>query len=159
MENSFPVIIAISRKSVHIYSSKKGINQPGISSGSIFLLFSYERTQGHIHNSQGKNPGPPLLMTALRQCYCWEKLDEVHNWGIKLKTLKTIPHSVAHNCFGQIQRRSQLREQCRECTCGYRCIYYISSHLCGKNVLAVVHIGVCMSLTDCVLYNNNNVIH
>ena len=79
---------------------------------------------------------------------------------LRLKTLKTIPSSVAHNCFGQIQCRSQLSEQCRECTCGYRCIYYISSHLCGKNVLAVVHIGVCMSLTDCVLYhNNNNIIH
>ena len=34
-------------------------------------------------------------------------------------------------------------------------IYYISSHLCGKNVLAVVHIGDYMSLTDCVLYHNN----
>ena len=79
---------------------------------------------------------------------------------LRLTTLKTIPRSVAHNCFGQIQYRSQLSEQCRECTCGYRCIlinkfYYISSHLCGKNVLAVVHIGDCMSLTDCVLYHNN----
>ena len=36
-------------------------------------------------------------------------------------------------------------------------IYYISSHLCGKNVLAVVHIGDCMSLTDCVLYHDNNI--
>ena len=38
--------------------------------------------------------------------------------------------------------------------------YYISSHLCGKNVNAVVHLGDCMSLTDCDLYhNNNNIIH
>ena len=39
--------------------------------------------------------------------------------------------------------------------------YYISSHLCGKNVNAVVHLlGDCMSLTDCVLYHtNNNNIH
>ena len=84
MENSFQVIIAISWKSVHIYSSKKGINQPGIFTGSIFLLFSYESKRGHINNSQGKIPGPRLLMTALRQCYCWEKLDEGHYWGIKL---------------------------------------------------------------------------
>ena len=41
MENSFPVIIAISR----------------ISSGSIFLLFSYESSQGHIHN-MGKSLAP-----------------------------------------------------------------------------------------------------
>ena len=120
MENSFPVIIAISR----------------ISSGSIFLLFSYESNHGHIHNSRGKIPGPCLLMTALRQGYCWEKLDEGHYWGIKLgfqnkktayfkmlklivkflsclglKTLKTIPHLVAHNCFGQIQYRSQLSKK------------------------------------------------
>ena len=58
------------------------------------------------------------------------------------------------------QYRSQLSRQCREGNSGYRCIYYISSHLCGKNVLAVVHTGDCMSLTDCVLYHNNtNVIH
>ena len=68
MEHSFLVIIAISR----------------ISSRSIFLLFSYESSQGHINNSQGKIPSPRLLMTALRQCYCWEKLDEGHYWGIKL---------------------------------------------------------------------------
>ena len=39
--------------------------------------------------------------------------------------------------------------------------YYISSHLCGKNVNAVVHLGDCMSLTDCDLYHNNdnNIIH
>ena len=75
-----------------------------------------------------------------------------------LKTLKTIPRLVAHYCFGQIQYRSQLSKKCRECNCGYRCIYYISSHLCGKNVLAVVHIhvGDCMSFTDCVLYHNND---
>ena len=35
MENYFPVLIAISRKRVHIHSSKQGNNQPGISSGPI----------------------------------------------------------------------------------------------------------------------------
>ena len=71
-------------KRTQSFKLQQRINQLGISSGSIFHLFSYEINQGHIHNSGGKIPSPRLLMTALRQCYCWEKLDEGHYRGIKL---------------------------------------------------------------------------
>ena len=112
MEDSFPVIIAISRKKVHIHSSKQENNQPGISSGSI-------------------NPQPPALNDSPKSALL---LGEI-GWGsllwnkvrlpeqkdtlfemvklivnylscLRLKTLQTIPRSVAHNCFGQIQYRS-----------------------------------------------------
>ena len=143
MENSFPVIIAISRKRVHIHSSKQGNNQPGISSGPI-------------------NPRPPALNDSLKAVLLlgeigwgsllWNKvrlpeqkntlfemLKLIVNYSscLRLKTLQTIYHirwliTVLDKI---IQYRSQLSEQCRECTWGYRCIYYISSYLCGKKSL------------------------
>ena len=85
---------------------------------SIILLFSCENSQGHIHNSQGKIPGLQLLMTALRQCHCWEQLYKVVRLPeqkdslfkmlklivkflscLRLKALKTTPRSVAHTVF------------------------------------------------------------
>ena len=80
---------------------------------------------------------------------------------LRLKTLQTIPHSLAHNCFGQnntvqvttkrTMQRVQLRVQ----------VYLLHFILpVWQKVLAVVHISDCMPLTDCVLYqNNNNNIH
>ena len=35
-------------------------------------------------------------------------------------------------------------------------LHFISPVRQKINVLAVVHIGDCMSLTDCLLYHNNN---
>ena len=40
-------------------TSSWGIIQLGISFGAIFLLFSYESSQGHIHSSRGTTPPPP----------------------------------------------------------------------------------------------------
>ena len=37
-------------------TSRRGIKQLGISFGSIFLLFSYEISRGHVLNSQERNP-------------------------------------------------------------------------------------------------------
>ena len=167
MENSFPVIIAISRKRVHIHSSKQGNNQPGISSGPI-------------------NPRPPALNDSLKVVLLlgeigwgsllWNKvrlpeqkdtlfemLKLIVNYlsCLRLKTLQTIPHSLAHNCFGQnntvqvttkrTMQRVHLRVQ----------VYLLHFILpVWQKVLVVVHISDCMPLTDCVLYqNNNNNIH
>ena len=160
MENSFPVIIAISRKRVHIHSSKQGNNQARISSGPI-------------------NPRPPTLNDSLKAVLLlgeigwgsllWNKvrLPEQKDTRKMLKlivnylTLQTIPHSLAHNCFGQnntvqvttkrTMQRVHLRVQ----------VYLLHFILpVWQKVLAVVHISDCMPLTDCVLYqNNNNNIH
>ena len=35
--------------------SRQGIKQLGISFGSVFILFSYESSRGHVHNSWGKS--------------------------------------------------------------------------------------------------------
>ena len=43
-------------------TSRWGIKQLGVSFGSIFLLFSFERIAGgYIHGSQGKSPQPSAL--------------------------------------------------------------------------------------------------
>ena len=42
----------------------------GISFGSIFLLFSYESSGGHIYSNWGKSLSPCLLMTALANQKC-----------------------------------------------------------------------------------------
>ena len=135
-------------KCTHLF--KKGIDQPGISSGSIFLLFSYESNWGHIHNSQGKIPGPPALHDSPKAVLLLGEIGSGSLLGhkvtlpeqkdtlfkmlklvivkflscLRFKTLKTIPCSVAHDSysFGQIQYRSQLGDQCREFTRRYRCI-------------------------------------
>ena len=65
MKNSFPVIITVSRKRVHIHPSKQGNNQPGISSGSI-------------------NPWPPALNDSPKAVLLLGELDEGHYCGIKL---------------------------------------------------------------------------
>ena len=39
-------------------TSGREIKQVGISFGSIFLLFSYERGRGHVLSSRGKSPAP-----------------------------------------------------------------------------------------------------
>ena len=80
---------------------------------------------------------------------------------LRFKTLKTIPCSVTHDSYSFGQYRSQLGDNAESVPARTGVfITLFSSHLCGKNVLAVVHIGDCMSLTDCVLYhNNNNIIH
>ena len=39
-------------------TSRQGIKQLGISFGSIFLLFSYETSRGHVYSSRGKSPAP-----------------------------------------------------------------------------------------------------
>ena len=133
MVNSFPVIIAISQKRVHIHSSKQGNDQPGISSGSINLRPPALNDSPKAVLLLGEIRWGSLLWNKVRlpeqNDTLFEMLKLIVNYlsRLRLKTLQTIPRSVAHNCFGQIQSRSQLSEQCRECTCGYRFIYYISS--------------------------------
>ena len=46
-------------------TSRRGIKQPGISFGSIFLLFSYESRWGPCSQQLGEIPGRHLLMTTL----------------------------------------------------------------------------------------------
>ena len=58
------VVTKISSCSVNT-SSRQGIKQLGISFGSIFLLFSYNSSQGRHSQQPGEIPGPWLLMTAL----------------------------------------------------------------------------------------------
>ena len=141
MENSFPVIIAISRKRVHIHSSKQGNNQPGISSGPINPRPLALNDSPKAVLLLGEIGWGSLLWNKVRlpeqKDTLFEMLKLILNYlsCLRLKTLQTIPHSLAHNYFGQIQYRSQLSKQCRECTCGYRCIYYISSYLWGKKSL------------------------
>ena len=66
--NSFPVIIAISRKRVHIHSSKQGNNQARISSGPI-------------------NPRPPALNDSLKAVLL---LGEI-GWGSLLWNKVRLP--------------------------------------------------------------------
>ena len=46
-------------------TSRRGIKWPGISFGSIFLLFSDKSRRGLLSQQPGKIPGPRLLMTTL----------------------------------------------------------------------------------------------
>ena len=47
-------------------TSRQGIKQLGIPFGSIFLLFSYGSSQGHVHNTVDREiPSAQLFMTAL----------------------------------------------------------------------------------------------
>ena len=73
MENSFPVIIAISRKRVHIHSSKQGNNQARISSGPI-------------------NPRPPALNDSLKAVLL---LGEI-GWGSLLWNKVRLPETKRH---------------------------------------------------------------
>ena len=42
-------------------SSWQGIKQLGISCGFILILFAYESSYGHVHNSQAKSPSSSAL--------------------------------------------------------------------------------------------------
>ena len=58
------VVTKISSCRVHT-TSRRGIKQLGISSGSIFLLFSNESSRGPHSQQPEKIPGPQLLKTTL----------------------------------------------------------------------------------------------
>ena len=107
MENYFPVIIAISRKRVHIHSSKQGNNQPGISSGPINPRPPALNDSPKAVLLLGEIGGGSLLWNKVRlpeqKDTLFEMLKLIVNYlsCLRLKTLQTIPHSLAHNCFGQ----------------------------------------------------------
>ena len=124
MENSFPVIIAISRKSVHIYSRRESMSG-GFLLDLFFFCFPMKVTRATFIIARGKSLAPPALHDSPKAVLLLGEIGSGSLLGhkvtlpeqkdtlfkmlklaivkflscLRFKTLKTIPCLVAHDSY------------------------------------------------------------